>query len=172
MRPTTWFIYYSRGHRRFSFVASDINELQELRARQRTFHGAYNRTALGSLGYALAILRLFDERFHRSKPFKSHNNTDLTNDFSVGLLFAILSAILFIIAFFRSRHSTHDFADRHKHSPEIDDCILTKGQENGRIFGRPFITAGWIVIEVAVVVAFAEIVLLVLILDQPIDVSF
>lgn len=50
-------------------MASDINELQEIRARQRTFHGAYNRTALGTLGYAVAILRLFDKRFHRSTWF-------------------------------------------------------------------------------------------------------
>lgn len=55
-----------RGHRRQSFTASDINELVEIRARQRTFHGAYSRTALGSLGYALTILRLFDNRFRRS----------------------------------------------------------------------------------------------------------
>lgn len=39
------------------------------------------------------------------------------------------------------------------------------------MFGRPFVTAGWIVIEVTLVVAFAEIVLLVLILDHPIFVS-
>jgi len=138
-----------RGHRRHSFVASDINELQELRARQRTFHGAYNRTALGSLGYSLAILRLFDSRFHR-----------------IGLLFAVLSGILFIIAFFRSRHSTHDFADRHKESPELDVCIKTKGQESGRVFGRPFVSAGWVVIELTLVVAMAEVALLVLILTS------
>jgi len=48
-------------------VASDVSELQEIRARQRTFHGAYNRTALGTLGYAVVILRLFDSKFHRSK---------------------------------------------------------------------------------------------------------
>lgn len=56
-----------RGHRRYSFQASDVNELQEIRARQRTFHGAYSRTALGALGYAVAILRLFDRKFHRSE---------------------------------------------------------------------------------------------------------
>lgn len=55
-----------RGHRRQSFVAQDVNELVELRARQRTFHGAYNRTAIGALGYALTILRLFDRDFYRS----------------------------------------------------------------------------------------------------------
>ena len=50
----------SRGHRADSYVAIDLNELVELRARQRTFDGAYGRTALGNLGYALTILKLFD----------------------------------------------------------------------------------------------------------------
>ena len=58
---------YHRGHRRQSFVAEDLNELVELRARQRTFHGAYSRTALGSLGYGITILRLLDQSFHLSE---------------------------------------------------------------------------------------------------------
>ncbi|KAF5326490.1 hypothetical protein D9611_000775 [Ephemerocybe angulata] len=140
-----------RGHRRNSFVASDINELVELRARQRTFHGAYSRTALGALGYALTILRLFDKAFHR-----------------IGLLFAILGALLFVIAFFRARSSRHDFADRHKEASYIDGAIKTVGQDNGRVFGRPFVTAGWSVVQVAVVVGAVEIGLLVLILRHEI----
>ena len=35
------------------------------------------------------------------------------NSRTVGLLFVVLGAVLFVIAFFRSRHSAHDFADRH-----------------------------------------------------------
>ncbi|PPQ95775.1 hypothetical protein CVT26_015915 [Gymnopilus dilepis] len=141
-----------RGHRRKSFVASDVNELVEIRARQRTFHGAYSRTALGSLGYALTILRLFDPAFHR-----------------IGLLFAILGGLLFVLAFIRSRHSAHDFADRHKESHKFEQCIKTKGQDGTRIFGRPFVTAGWNVIQVTVVVAAAEIAILVLILRHSIS---
>jgi len=91
---------------------------------------------------------------------------------SVGLLFAVLSALLFVIAYLRARHSTHDFADRHKDWLAIDKCIKTKGQESGRIFGRPFITAGWPVVEVALVVALAEIALLGLIINHPISVGF
>ena len=48
-------------------MPADVNELVELRARQRTFHGAYSRTAIGALGYALTILRLFDPAYHRSE---------------------------------------------------------------------------------------------------------
>jgi len=136
-----------RGHRRQSFIASDINELVEIRARQRTFHGAYSRTALGSLGYALTILRLFDNRFRR-----------------IGLLFALLGGLLFLLSFVRARHSIHDFADRHKEQVALDRGLLTIGQENGRIFGRPFVTAGWVVIQVTTVVAAVEIAMLVLVL--------
>lgn len=136
-----------RGHRRHSFIASDINELVEIRARQRTFHGAYSRTALGSLGYALTILRLFDTRFRK-----------------IGLLFALLGALLFFLSFSRARHSTHDFADRHKEAATLDKGLSTIGQERGRNFGRPFVTAGWIVIQVTVIVAAVEIAMLVLIL--------
>lgn len=41
--------------------------------------------------------------------------------------------------------------------------ISTAGQQNTRVFGRPFITAGWIVLAVAGVVATVEIGLLVLV---------
>ncbi|KAF8889102.1 hypothetical protein BD779DRAFT_1611186 [Infundibulicybe gibba] len=137
-----------RGHRANSFQPVDINELVELRARQRTFHGAYIRTALGNMGYSLTILRLFDRRFYR-----------------IGLLFAILGGALFILAFLRARHSQHDFADYDKEDTRDETVIQTVGQEGKRIFGRPFITAGWIIIGVSLVVAAVEIGLLVLILE-------
>ncbi|KAJ7457004.1 hypothetical protein FB451DRAFT_1275584 [Mycena latifolia] len=145
-----------RGHRANSFQAADLTELVELRARQRTFHGAYGRTALSNLGYSLTILRLFDPRFYR-----------------IGLLFAVLGATLYILAFLRSRHSRHDFADYEKSelsspapTPRPERAVIrTKGQENTRIFGRPFITAGWIVIGVTAVVAGVEIGLLILVLE-------
>lgn len=38
------------------------------------------------------------------------------------------------------------------------------GQEGGRIFGRPFVTAGWSVVQVSTVVLAVEVGLLVLIL--------
>ncbi|PFH48857.1 hypothetical protein AMATHDRAFT_64538 [Amanita thiersii Skay4041] len=137
-----------RGHRANSFVASDINELVEIRARQRTFYGAYSRTALVNLGYSLTILRLFDPRFHR-----------------VGLLFAILGGLMYIIAFLRARKSWHDYADREVNWRSRQKIIKTVGQEGARIFGPPFVTAGWIVVAVSCIVAAVEIALLVLILE-------
>jgi hypothetical protein len=73
---------------------------------------------------------------------------------------------LFIIAFFRARHSAHDFADRHKEARILDSGIQTQGQEGTRIYGRPFVTAGWTVVQVSVVVAAAELAMLALIIRR------
>lgn len=98
----------------------------------------------------MTILRLFDSRFYR-----------------IGILFAILGSLLIVLSYLRARHSDHDFEDRWKEE-ELDRrhkaAIQTVGQEGTRIFGRPFITAGWIVLAVAGVVAAVEIGLLVLII--------
>ncbi|KAG7087731.1 hypothetical protein E1B28_013677 [Marasmius oreades] len=175
------------GHRADSLIVpSDLALLVELRARHRTFQGAYARTALGNLGYALTILRLFDTRFYR-----------------IGLIFAILGGLLLLISYARDRHSRHDFAD-----PRVEEEVLSgpsastapenianghpKSQEtlisklsgsfsrfrlrrspiptfapappSTRIFGRPFVTAGWVVIAVTLVVLMTEIGLVVLII--------
>ncbi|KAF8440016.1 hypothetical protein L210DRAFT_966872 [Boletus edulis BED1] len=137
-------------YRANSFLAIDLNELTELRARSRTFNGAYRRSALANLGYAITVLRLFDVRF-----------------FKIGILFLVLSALLIGVAYVRGRHSRHDFADR---SPEemaalYRQAIPTKGQEQAREFGRPFVTAGLDVLVVALIVFAVEVVLLALILQ-------
>ncbi|PCH43187.1 hypothetical protein WOLCODRAFT_138232 [Wolfiporia cocos MD-104 SS10] len=137
---------YYRGHRSHSFYPDDINEIVEIRARQRTFDGAYGRSALGNLGYSLTILRLFDKRFAK-----------------IGIVYAILAGLLYVLAYFRHQHARHDFADRYKERA-YEHAIPTIGQHGKHIFGRPFVTAGWIVAAVAVVVAVVEIALLVLIL--------
>ena len=95
------------------------------------------------------------------------HNTPLFFFFStVGLLFAILAVLLFVIAYFRARHSAHDFADRDKEAYLLDSGIKTQGREGTRIFGRPFVTAGWSVVQVSVVVAAVELGLLVLIIRR------
>ncbi|KAI0287726.1 hypothetical protein BC826DRAFT_1042730 [Russula brevipes] len=135
-----------RGHRRHSYICADDDQLVELRAHQRTYNGAYMRSALGVLGYSLAVLRLFDRHFYR-----------------VGLLYAVLSFLLCVCAFLRARDSRHDYAD----GDDAGDipAIRTVGQEHKRLFGRPFVTSGRIVALVACIVAATEIALLVLILQ-------
>jgi len=66
--PPSSFTGLRSGHLRGSFICSDVDELVELRAHQRTYNGAYVRTALGILGYSLTVLRLFDRKFYRSMP--------------------------------------------------------------------------------------------------------
>jgi len=131
-----------------SFRAEDVNELIEIRARQRTFDGAYRRTAIGNLGYSLAVLRLFNKRFYH-----------------IGILYAVLAACLSIISFLRARHSRHDFADQNSCDPHYEHAKETVGQEGKRVFGRPFVTAGWIVVAVSIIVAIVEIALLALVLN-------
>lgn len=138
--------HYYHGQRSYSFYPQDVNELVEVRARQRTFDGAYGRSALGTLGYALTVLRLFDKRFY-----------------NIGIVYTVLSGMIYVVAFMRQRHSLHDFADSYWAHPSMDNPIRTVGQTGKRIFGRPFVTAGWIVVSLAVVVAAVEIGLLVLI---------
>ncbi|KAI0046162.1 hypothetical protein FA95DRAFT_1583134 [Auriscalpium vulgare] len=152
-----------RGHRAHSFVPADVAELVELRARERTFDGAYARTALTNMGYALAVLKLFDPRFYR-----------------IGIIYAALAVLLFLVAFFRARHSQHDLADRGRDEDAVSEeeeeegdggaaddhpeGIASRGQE-GKILGRPFVTAGWIVVAVAGIVAATEVTLLVLLVQ-------
>ena len=81
----------------------------------------------------------------------------------VGIVYTALSGMIFVIAFMRQRHSLHDFADSYWARPSFASPIRTVGQTGKRVFGRPFVTAGWVVVSLAVVVAAVEIGLLVLI---------
>lgn len=148
-----------------SRMASSNLVVVELRARQRTFDGAYARTALVNFGYALTILRLFDKRFARSTSWLLlHLLRPIHTPSKVGLVYTILGVALTVMSFFRHRHSRHDFADIHRKEP-WEHARPTVGQTGKRVFGRPFVTAGWMVIAVTVIVAAVEISLLVLILN-------
>ncbi|KAH9965127.1 hypothetical protein BGW80DRAFT_761227 [Lactifluus volemus] len=139
-----------QGHRAQSYFVADEDLLTELRASQRTFNGAYMRTALGNMGFSLTVLRLFGRLFYR-----------------IGIVYAVLAFLLCVCTFFRARYARHDIADTH--DPDDDTLSLlaipTVGQEHKKSFGRPFVTAGKIVAVVAFVVAGTEIALFVLILQ-------
>lgn len=51
------------GTRQIHVVKLNERDLLDYRAIQRTFDGAYARTALGQLCYAIVILRLFQPKF-------------------------------------------------------------------------------------------------------------
>ena len=79
-------------------------------------------------------------------------------------MYTILAAALTMMSYFRHRHARHDFADIHR-KETWEHAIPTVGQTGKRVFGRPFVTAGWIVVAVTVIVAAVEISLFVLVLD-------
>jgi hypothetical protein len=56
-----------RGQRKKSYIVSDNAELVELRARLRTYDAGYSRATMFALGNSIVYLKLFDERFYRSK---------------------------------------------------------------------------------------------------------
>jgi hypothetical protein len=84
------------GHRKQSFICADVDELVELRASQRTYNGAYMRTALGILGYSLTILRLFDRMFYRSMSVFLYISP---HSFFLTLITIVLSLFLFYLFF-------------------------------------------------------------------------
>lgn len=91
--------------------------------------------------------------------------SDANFRYEVGLLYAVLAGLLFALSFLRSHHSLHDFADHYQGAGGLNaEAIKTVGQTGKRIFGRPFVTAGWIVLAVSLVVLSVEIGLFVLVL--------
>ncbi|CCA71288.1 hypothetical protein PIIN_05227 [Serendipita indica DSM 11827] len=138
--PSTSYTY--RGRRRDSYAPLDRAELQELRARMRTYDQAYIRTAIMNLGYSVVVLKLLDTRFHR-----------------IGLLFSALGAVLYMCALARRRHSNLDFADQEVPQEARSPVSSLHGS---RIFGRPFRTAGNVVLLVSLLVTSTHITLFVL----------
>ncbi|KAK3383772.1 hypothetical protein B0T24DRAFT_606216 [Lasiosphaeria ovina] len=83
-----------RLHRARSVVLTS-NELVELRAAQRTFEGAYMRTALGQFSFALIILKIFNSDFY-----------------TIGALFAVYGAAIMLVAAYRRHEGNSQFFDR------------------------------------------------------------
>ena len=75
--------YHLRLHRARSVVLSGP-ELVEIRAAQRTFEGAYVRTALGQFSFALIVLKVFTGEFY-----------------SIGALFAVYGVGILFTSLFR-----------------------------------------------------------------------
>jgi hypothetical protein len=67
-------------------------ELVEIRAAQRTFEGAYVRTALGQFSFALIVLKIFTSEFY-----------------SIGALFAVYGAGVLFASLFRRQQGNKQF---------------------------------------------------------------
>lgn len=75
--------YHLRLHRARSVILTPA-EMVEIRAAQRTFEGAYIRTAIGQFSFALIVLKIFTAEFY-----------------SIGALFAVYGAGILFISLFR-----------------------------------------------------------------------
>ncbi|CAN9268806.1 unnamed protein product [Alternaria alternata] len=67
-------------------------QLVEIRAAQRTFEGAYVRTAIGQFSFALVVLKIFTAEFY-----------------SIGALFAVYGAGILFISLFRRQQGNKQF---------------------------------------------------------------
>lgn len=83
--------YRLRLHRARSVVLTP-DELVEIRAAQRTFEGAYIRTALGQFSFALIVLKIFTSEFY-----------------SIGALFAVYGAGVLFASLFRRQQGNKQF---------------------------------------------------------------
>ncbi|EOA88649.1 hypothetical protein ACJQWK_01651 [Exserohilum turcicum] len=78
-------------HRARSVVLTS-DELVEIRAAQRTFEGAYVRTAIGQFSFALVVLKIFTAEFY-----------------SIGALFAVYGAGILFTSLFRRQQGNKQF---------------------------------------------------------------
>ncbi|KAH6642515.1 hypothetical protein C7974DRAFT_302087 [Boeremia exigua] len=77
---------------RYRSVVLTSAEMVEIRAAQRTFEGAYIRTAIGQFSFALIVLKIFTAEFY-----------------SIGALFAVYGAGILFISLFRRQQGNKQF---------------------------------------------------------------
>lgn len=70
------------------------DELVEIRAAQRTFEGAYIRTALSQFSFSLVVLKIFTSEFY-----------------SIGALFAVYAVGLLLVSAYRRQQGNRQFFD-------------------------------------------------------------
>ncbi|SPO27397.1 uncharacterized protein UTRI_10514 [Ustilago trichophora] len=162
---------------RANVIKLSQRDLLDYRAVQRTFDGAYARTALGQLCYAIVILRLFQPKF-----------------FYIGLVYAVLGMGFIPVAIFRYRMAvsnaervvamevvepqqpSQDLAqpspktqsDQTQHLSQPGDADPSPVNHTpapvGTVLRESFVTAGSVVAAATAFVGLVEIALLVLIL--------
>ncbi|KAG1037993.1 hypothetical protein G6F46_004578 [Rhizopus delemar] len=96
-----------RGHREDSVLFTTY-ELQDLRAHQRTFEGAYWRTALAAFSTGLLILKVFTREFYK-----------------IGITFFVFGIAMLVIAVWRRRTSFDVFDPSIPFKTSGDWVVLT-----------------------------------------------
>ncbi|KAI9815789.1 MAG: hypothetical protein M1827_002185 [Pycnora praestabilis] len=138
--------YHLRLHRARSVVLTP-QELVEVRAGQRTFEGAYVRTALSQFSFALVVLKIFTSEFY-----------------SIGALFAVYGAGVLLISLFRRQQGNKQFFTE----IEVDvDGEGVAGEGAGGVERKRFRTSGNVVVVLTVlsIVAYSTLLGLTLRLD-------
>ncbi|KAK1776581.1 hypothetical protein QBC45DRAFT_380829 [Copromyces sp. CBS 386.78] len=97
-----------RLHRARSVILTS-QELVEIRAAQRTFEGAYMRTALSQFSFALIILKIFTSDFY-----------------PIGALFAVYGAAVMLVAIYRRYEGNRQFFDQ-----EVEEDVNDDEHEDG-----------------------------------------
>ncbi|KAI1295830.1 hypothetical protein F5Y03DRAFT_399171 [Xylaria venustula] len=82
--------------------------LVEIRAAQRTFEGAYMRTALSQFSFALIILKVFTSEFY-----------------AIGALFAVYGATIMLCALYRRYEGNKQFFNIIDHEGKVTSKFRT-----------------------------------------------
>ncbi|KAI1812105.1 hypothetical protein GGS20DRAFT_45476 [Poronia punctata] len=98
-----------RLHRARSVVLT-AQELVEIRAAQRTFEGAYMRTALTQFSFSLVILKIFTSEFY-----------------AIGALFAVYGVTVLMCAIYRRYEGNRQFFSTSSGDGEISTKFRTSG---------------------------------------------
>ncbi|CAK7231871.1 hypothetical protein SCUCBS95973_008069 [Sporothrix curviconia] len=113
-----------RLHRARSVILTS-EELVEIRAAQRTFEGAYMRTALSQFSFALVVLKIFTAEFY-----------------AIGALFAVYGAAVMLVAIYRRYEGNRQFFSSEEevkeedHYEEHDDDDDDNGHGHGHGHGH------------------------------------
>ncbi|GKT48316.1 uncharacterized protein ColSpa_08497 [Colletotrichum spaethianum] len=89
-------------------------QLVEIRAAQRTFEGAYMRTALSQFSFALIILKIFTSEFY-----------------AIGALFAVYGAAVMLVAIFRRHEGNRQFFTSPKEDEHGAVSVVRKFRTSG-----------------------------------------
>ncbi len=127
-----------------------LARLVEVRAAQRTFEGAYMRTALSQFSFALIVLKIFTSEFY-----------------AIGALFAAYGAAVMLVAVYRRYEGNRQFFNEEKSDDEGDaDGPAGRASLNyqrAAVVVKKFRTSGDAVASLALLSLAAYIALLVLV---------
>ncbi|KAI1211070.1 uncharacterized protein F4807DRAFT_421445 [Annulohypoxylon truncatum] len=98
-----------RLHRARSVILTS-QELVEIRAAQRTFEGAYMRTALSQFSFALIILKIFTSEFY-----------------AIGALFAVYGTTVMLCSIYRRYQGNRQFFTTTDDDGELKNKFRTSG---------------------------------------------